>query len=134
MLLAMTDSSSKLRNVLRINSALSFTTGLIGLIAASSVADMLGVEQVWLVRSLGGGLGLFAASLFFTARSTTKTLLKLTPTISFNDFAWVVGTIAVIALGWLSTTGAIVMGILGVAVLELGLLQLQAHRKLTSNP
>lgn len=116
-------AETKLRSVLLTNTALSVTTGLIGLAFGTPAADALGVDQVWLVRLLGAGLLGFAGVVFLVARSTQPVLQRWSRDISQADLGWVVGTVAVIALGWLSRDGAIIMSIIGLAVLALGLAQ-----------
>ncbi len=116
-------AESTLRKVLLINTELSVTTGLIGLIFGGPVADALGVEQVWLIRLLGAGLLGFAGIVFAVSRSSQPVLQRWSREISQADLGWVAGTVVVIALGWLSTTGAIIMGIVALAVLGLGLAQ-----------
>ena len=70
---------------------------------------------------------LAAAVVFAVARSDRATLARWSREISSADFGWVLGTIVVIALGWLSTSGIVTMAIVAAAVLALGLAQ-QHHR------
>ena len=123
-------AESRLRTLLRLNSAFSTVTGAIGLVAAAPVADFLDVDQVWIVRALGAGLAAFAAIVFHVSRTPTAGLTRGSLVISVNDLGWVAGTIAVIAFGLLSTGGAIAMGLIGVVVLELGLFQMRARTRL----
>ncbi|MGH1492381.1 MAG: hypothetical protein ACRBK7_23835 [Acidimicrobiales bacterium] len=123
-------ASARLRNLLRANSAFSTLSGAIGVVAAGPAADFLGVEQVWIIRLLGVGLLGFAGAVFAVSRTSTSTLARWSQVISLNDFAWVAGTVLVLLLGWLSTGGAITMGLIGLVVLELGLLQTKARRRL----
>lgn len=120
---------TKLRNLLRLNTGFSIGTGAVGVVAAAPVSGFLGVEQAWAVALLGVFLLGFAVSVFMVSGSTTKTLLRLSQFISFSDFGWAVGTVAVIGLGWLSTGGAVVMGALGLVVLALGASQVRARRQ-----
>ena len=120
----------RLRFVLRLNIALSTLTGLVGLLFAGPVADVLGVDQVWLVRLLGGGLLAFALGVFIVAGSTTKTLRAWSLEISIADLGWVVGTAVVIGLGWLSTSGVIVMSVVAVMILGLSAAQFRARNHL----
>ncbi len=123
-------AATQLRNILRLNTELSIATGIAGLAAGGPVAELLGVEQVWLVRLLGGGLLVFALGVFVVAASGTKTLQTRSAEISIADLGWVAGTAAVIGLGWLSTTGAIVMASIGVVVLGLSAAQIRARTRL----
>ena len=122
-------AATKLRNLLRLNSEFSLVTGAFGLLAAGPVAEFLGVDQVWIVRLLGAGLLGFAAVVFAVSGTKTSVLNRWGQIISLNDLGWVAGTIAVIGLGWLSTRGAIAMGLIGLVVLELGISQMRARRR-----
>jgi hypothetical protein len=133
------DPAARLRLVLRINAGFSALTGLIGLAAGGPVADFLGddpsadflgVDQVWLVRLIGLGLLGFAVAVAGVARLDYQRLAAGSRIISFNDFGWVLGTVAVVALGWLSTGGAVAMGLIAVVVLEFGVSQLLARRSM----
>lgn len=121
---------NKLRNLLRINAAFSTLTGAIALVAASPVADFLGVQQVWLIRLLGVALLGFAAAVLLTSRAQGRALDVGSQIISLNDFGWVLGTLVVLALGWLTTEGAVVMGLIGLLVLSLGIGQTVARRQM----
>jgi len=125
-------AATKLRNVLRVNTELSLVTGIAGLAAGGPVANLLGVEQVWLIRLLGAGLLVFAVVVFIVAGSPTKTLRTWSAEISIADLGWVAGTALVIGLGWLSTRGAIVMAIIALIVLALSVAQLRARSRLVA--
>ena len=117
-----------LRKALLANTGFSVVTGLIGLIFDGPVADALGVDQVWLIRLLSAGLLGFAGVVFLVARSSQPVLQRWSQEISLGDFGWVTGTIVVVALGLLSTSGAITMGLIGLAVFGLGLAQFRFRR------
>ncbi|MBT8241880.1 MAG: SRPBCC family protein [Acidimicrobiia bacterium] len=123
-------AATKLRNTLRLNTGLSIATGVAGLAAAGPVADLLGVEQIWLIRLLGAGLLAFAAGVLLVAGSPTRTLQTWSAEISIADLSWVIGTGAIIAMGWLSTNGAVAMAAIAAMVLSLGIAQLRARRGL----
>jgi len=116
-----------LRTVLRANAGFSTVTGLAGLILGGPIAEMFGVDQVWLIRLLGAGLLFFAAGVFMISRTDRPILDAWSAQVSIADLGWVAGTVLVVALGWLSTTGAVVMGVIAVAVLGLGLMQLRSR-------
>lgn len=123
-------AATKLRNLLRMNSEFSLVTGLVGVVAASPIADFLDIDQTWLVRLVAAGLLYFSLDLFVVAGSKTKTLRLRSLDMSLSDFAWVAATVVVIAMGWLSTGGSVLMGLLAVPVLELGIAQFRARRRL----
>jgi hypothetical protein len=120
-------AATRLRNLLRSNALFSTATGLVAAVAAGPVAELLGVDQVWVVRVLGGGLVAFAGLVFVVSGLRTSLLRPATLIVSIGDLAWVAGTLATFALGWLSTSGVVVMGATGVVVLGLGLAQLRAR-------
>jgi len=93
---------------------------------------MLGVGQVWLIRLLGAGLLVFAGGVLWVSQSPRPTLDTWSAQVSMADVGWVLGTIVVVALGWLSSTGAIAMGVIALAVLTLGLLQLRSRSAMQS--
>lgn len=123
-------AESTLRKVLLANTEFSIATGLAGLIFGAPIAETLGVDQVWLIRLLGTGLLGFAGVVFLISRSPQPVLQQWSGEISHADFGWVIGTVVIIALGWLSRTGAIIMAVIAVAVLALGLAQHYFRRQM----
>ena len=122
-----------LRMVLRINGATSGLGGAIAAIAPVRLDDVLGTgEQGW-VRLIGVGLVAFAALTFATARSHDAQLVRVVPAISLGDAAWVIGTILAIALGWFSSAGATVMGLVGVMVGTFAVEQVRLLRSLSES-
>lgn len=121
-------AEATLRKTLVANTGFSVVTGLIGLIFGGPVADALGVDQVWLIRLLSAGLLGFAIVVFLVARSSQPVLQRWSQEISLGDFGWVAGTIVVTALGWFSTSGAIIMAVVGLAVFGLGVAQFRSRR------
>ena len=122
------NAEATLRKVLLANTEFSVMTGLAGLVFGGPVAGALGVDQVWLIRMLGAGLVGFAVVVFLIARSPQPMLQRWSREISQADVGWMFGTIAVIFLGWLSTSGAIIMTVIGLAVLGLGIAQHRFRR------
>ncbi|MEM7324604.1 MAG: hypothetical protein AAF531_16055 [Actinomycetota bacterium] len=123
-------SERLLRNTLRVNALSSASTGLFGLVFAGTAGDLIGVDQEWLIRVIGGGLVLFAAAVLLLSRADRPTLIAGTPGISLGDFGWVVASAVVIGLGWLSTRGAVIMGLIAAGVFGFGLVQTLARRRL----
>lgn len=123
-----TTTTKRLRQALMFNAEFSAISGIAALVAGSPIANLLGIEQVWLIRLLGAGLLVFALSVFLVSRSDDKTLRAGSLEISLADLGWVIGTAVVIALGWLSTTGAIVMAAVAALVLGFGIAQLAFRR------
>ena len=122
-------TESVLRRVLLTNATTSGLSGLAALSAGGPVSDLIGVERIGWVRVVGAGLLAFAAFVVWIATSPPARLSKEAPAISVADAAWVVGTVATIALGWYSTRGAVVMGLVGAVVGVFGATQaVLAHR------
>ena len=117
---------SRLRRVLRLNAAFSLVTGLSAVVAAGPVAELLGIDQVWLVRATGAALVGFAGTVAAIARVDSTSLGRLARLVSLADLAWVIGTVPVVAAGWLSVAGAVTMAVIGLVVLDLAVLQLLA--------
>ncbi len=53
-------AATRLRNLLRSNGLFSTATGLVAAVAAGPVAELLEIDQVWVVRFLGVSLVVFA--------------------------------------------------------------------------
>ena len=126
--MASSNAESTLRKVLLANSEFSVLTGLASLIFGGRIADFLEVEQAWLIRLIGAGLLGFAVAVFVIARSKRPVLDEWSLQVSYGDLGWVIATVPVIALGWLSTEGAVVMAAIAVVVLALGIGQLRSRR------
>lgn len=117
-----------LRTALRVNAVSSAATGLFGLVFADTTRDLIGVDQLWLIRLIGGGLFLFALSVVAVSRSERQALHAGSGVISLNDFGWVLATGVVIAFGWLSNQGALIMALIAVMVFGFGAVQLVARK------
>ncbi len=131
-LTARSERDGPLRLVLRANAGFSAASGLVAVLAAGPVADLLAIDTPWLVRLVGAGLLGFAAAVFLISRAGPRRLARDTVAVSVSDFAWVVATGAIVALGWLSGTGAIVMGLIAVVVAAFGVEQLWFRARLTA--
>lgn len=123
---------SRLRIVLRTNATTSGLGGLIAAVAPGPLDEVLGTGQEGWVRLVGVGLVAFAALVVVTSRLDREQLVKAVPGISLGDGSWVVGTIIAIALGWFSTSGVVVMGLVGVMVGVFGFEQALMVRSLST--
>jgi hypothetical protein len=126
-------AESHLRRVLLLNASTSGLGGLAALVAGRQVAELLGTGHVPWVRLVGAGLLGFAAFVLSTALASRARLRRDTPSISAGDAIWVLGTIATVALGWYSTVGAAVMGLVAAMVATFGTLQLRFVRRMPSD-
>ena len=125
-------AATKLRNALRLNAEFSTITGAAALVAAAPIADLLGRDEVWLVRLVGGGLLGFAALAFFYSGTRTSMLYRQARDVTAADAAGVVATLVGISLGWFSTGGAITMAALAAIVSGLAARQWQTRRRLSA--
>ena len=122
------DFLAVLRTVLKANAAFSLLGGVVAVAAGAVVADLLDVN-VWLVRVIGAGLVIFAADVWWVARRPANQITTYARLVSAADASWVVGTVVVIALGLVSTAGAIVLAVVAAAVADFGALQWYASAK-----
>lgn len=130
--LAVRAEATALRNALRLNGEFSTITGLIALIGAAPLANLFDLRQTWLVALVGASLLVFAVSLFLIAGQRTMFVRSEAAVISAADLGWVLGTVGIIAAGWLSTEGEIVMAVLALPVLALAIVQLRARARLSA--
>ncbi len=128
--LAARRTATRLRNVLRLNAAFSTLSAAVALAAGGPVAELLGTDEVWLIRATGALLLGFAVVVLVVASLRTALLDRLALVVSIADLGWVVGTVGVIAAGWVSTGGAVVLGVVALLVGELGIAQLRSRRRL----
>lgn len=119
-----------LRIVLRTNATTSGLGGALAAVVPGPVDDLLGTGQQGWVRLIGIGLVLFAAVVVVTSRLDMEQMRRIVPAISAGDGSWVVGSVLAIALGWFSTEGAVVIGIVALMVGVFGLAQAQLVREL----
>lgn len=124
-------AADRLRGVLTVNAATSTLGGAAALVAGGSVADLLGTGHVDRVRVAGAGLLLFGLVVLALARRPAATRARLAPAVSVADLAWVVATVVAVAVGWFSTRGDVVMGVVGLAVLDVALAQIWFARRST---
>lgn len=123
---------SLLRLVLRTNATTSGLGGLVAAVAPGPVDEILGTGQQGWVQLVGIGLVAFAALVVVTSRLDREQLVRAVPAISLGDGSWVVGTVLATALGWFSTGGAVVMGLVGLMVGVFGIEQALLVRGLST--
>ena len=113
------------------NVVFSTLSGLIFVLAASPVASFIGVAEVALVRGVGVGLIGFAACIAFVA-TRPEIDPKATLAIILGDLSWVVGTVPVVMLDWLSPDGLIAALVIADVVLLFAGLQYYGVRRIRS--
>ncbi len=118
----MTDHAS-LRLALRLNAGFSISSALAILFAYGSLSEIMGIPSPILI-GIGVGLLAFAGQLIYTARrSDVAKLRREGLQHSMADFAWVLGSLVVIALDLLTPTGNQILVAVGLPVLALGIAQ-----------
>lgn len=124
-----------LRTGLRVNAGFSALSGAAAVVAARPVGDLLGVgdsspvDETLVIRLVGAGLIVFAALVAILSMAHPDRVVRDTVAVSAGDAAWVVATIVVVALGWFSTTGAVVMGLVALVVAAFAVEQLWFRRR-----
>lgn len=112
-----------LRLALRLNAGFSTLSALAILLMTQSLSELMGIPTELLIGVAVGLIG-FAAYLVFTAsRSDAEKLRRESLQHSMADFAWVAGTVVVIALGLVTPTGNAILAVVAVFVLALGIAQ-----------
>jgi hypothetical protein len=122
-------SAQRLRNTLRLNTVTSFAGGFAAVVAGGAVSRLLGTEHTVEVRIVGAGLCLFALGVVIVAGSRISRLLRWAPAITAMDAAWVAASIGTVALGWYSTSGAVVIMLVAGVVGVLAVRQATAIRR-----
>jgi len=117
-----------LRSTLVINGISTVLCGVALLAAPGALAELLGVSPPALLAVVGGGLVLYAAGLFWTARrhpipdAAAWTAIVL-------DLGWVIGSVAVIEVGILTRIGTGLVALVAAGVLTFAVLQFVGVRK-----
>lgn len=129
---APTDSRAEhhLRLVLRANAVSSALFGLVGLVGAGFWSERFGLEPVALTAAVAVGLVVFAIDVWWIARQPVARLRPLSLAVSAADLAWVAASVAVIAMGVLTTTGAVAAILVAVLVSDFALTQLWFRHRL----
>ena len=121
---------ASLSTLLRVDAALCAGTGLIAAAAAAPVADLLGPDvSTTVVRVVGVALLVYAADLLLASRASARWLRRVAVVAGVGNLAWEVATIALVAGGAFSVTGAVVALAVALVVGGLGVLQLRAARR-----
>jgi hypothetical protein len=117
-----------LRSTLVINGFSTVLCGLALLAAPGTLAALLGVSAPALLAVVGGGLVLYAAGLFWTARR--RPIPDAAWAAIVLDLGWVVGSVALIEVGVLSPIGTGLVALVAAVVLIFAVLQLVGVRQM----
>lgn len=123
-----TDRAEPLRRVLRLDVAACAIPGIALVALARPVADLLDVDDATPIVVAGAFLVVLAVDLALLARSSTATLLRLTPWSAAGDVAWAVGSVALALLAPLSGIGRALLVGQGLAVAGMAAAKLAARR------
>ena len=113
-----------LRRTLLVNGIATAMTGLTTLLAAPWLPAVLGPASPLLLAVTGAGLVIFASVLLAQARRA-RIDRRVAWVIAALDIAWVLGSIAVMEVGVLTTIGNLVVGAIGAVVLVFAILELR---------
>jgi hypothetical protein len=116
-----------LRSTLVINAISTALCGLALLLAPAPLAELLGVSPPAILAGVGAGLVLYAAGLVWTARRQPIPGAAAWAAIVL-DLGWVLGSVAVVELGILSSIGAGLVALVAALVLVFAVLQLVGVR------
>jgi hypothetical protein len=121
-----------LRSTLVINGIATALCGGALLIAPAPLAELIGVPVPALLAAVGAGLVLYAAGLFWTARRRPIPAAAAWAAI-IMDLGWVVGSVAVVEAGLLTSIGVVLVGLVAAAVFVFAALQFVGVRQ-TARP
>ena len=127
-------TAQPLRNMLRLNAATSLLGGLVAAALGGPLNAILDTSSTNWIRTIGFGLVIFAVDVVIVAGTSIQKLKRYTPLVSAADAVWVAASIATITLGWFSTTGAIVIGVVAAMVATFGIRQIILVRRLAHAP
>lgn len=120
-------TEDRLRTVLRVDAVV---TAGVGLLALVSPLSWYGDTAGWLVRTVGVVLLVVGVDLALLSRLSGRAL-RIAGTVTAElAFAWVAGTVAVLAFVHLPAAGVEVLALVGAATLLFGLAELRLVRAL----
>lgn len=121
----------KLRMVLTINAAFSGVSGVILLLASHYIATMMGIANGQVLKGIGLGLIVFGLTVLAAARRKTLSA-KQVKSIIVQDWAWVIGSLLIIALqAWgLTNVGYWLIAIIAMIVADFAIFQMWYLRRI----
>jgi hypothetical protein len=123
------NGSSFLRRSLQVDTIASGLTGALLLVGAGPVSAVIGLSSPAVARIIGVALAGYAGAPLWNARRASVSRGETLAAVVLNA-AWVLGSIAVIELGLLSTLGNVAVGMVALAVLGVALLEIVGLRRL----
>ena len=125
----MNDSTRFLRHSLRLDGIASGLTGALLLFGAGPVSALIGLSTPSVARMIGAGLVLYAAALLWNAGRARVSRVETVAAVVLNA-GWVLGSIALIELGVLTTLGNVAVAAVALAVLGFAVLEIVGLRRL----
>jgi hypothetical protein len=126
------NNEKKLRIALRMNALSSGTFGILGLIFAGEVVELLGTGNELLVRLIAAGLAGFAAFVLFVSTRPLDELKGESLLISAGDLGWVLASAVLVIFGVFSTAGTVVTVAVAVMVLDFAIIQLRTRSNIAN--
>lgn len=122
-------TTARRRTLLRVDAALCAALGIPAAVAPAAAADLLGTDaSTTLLRVIGIALVLYAVDLAVVSRLADRWQRPVTLAAGIGSLAWTAATVVLVVAGAFSTPAAVAALVLGIAVAELGVLQLRAAR------
>lgn len=124
-------SSQLLKSALLINAGFSILCGLVCLLIADSLAQIMGIAP-WMLYVLGIGLLLFAADAAYTATRSPINLL-FAKLITGADVLWVLGSVVILIFfpGSLTFNGQLILELVAIAVAVIATVQAVGIKQLS---
>jgi hypothetical protein len=122
-------STTFLRRSLQLDGTSSGLCGVLLLVAARPVADLIGLPSAGVTRAIGAFLVVFAAALLWNARRVTPDRQQALTTVALN-VAWIVASAAVIVIGSLTAIGNVAVALIALAVVGFTMLEIVGLRRM----
>ena len=125
------DNALFLRHVLRANTVFSVLSGVVVLMAAAPLSELMGINNPFVFYVLGMGLLPFAGFVFYTSQQTELNT-RLVKIILVMDAFWVVGSYFLIFSGTVPFTaaGKWIVGLIAEVVFIFAILEMIGLRRL----
>ena len=118
-----------LRSTLIVNGISTALCGTALLFAPAALAELIGVPMPAVLATVGIGLVLYAAGLIWTARRRPIPGTAAWAAIVM-DLGWVVGSVALVEAGLLTSIGIVLVGLVAAAVFVFATLQFVGVRQI----
>jgi hypothetical protein len=115
-----------LRALLRLDAIACAASGAVAVLAASPVADLVGVDTTGWVRGIGAFLVVYGAALAVAAVAPLAVVRAVASTSAAGDALWVAATLVLVATGAFSAAGVVVVLAMAAVVATLGVLKARA--------